>query len=185
MQIFRYKLHIDGSVQDCSIFIANALEIPRPCCKAPIWSNRPQRICILVLAKCQQELIVSRARGSKGCNWKILQRKSKNKDYFHQSIELSIYQRPAIYRSWYDTVLHAARKPLVRLNSQNLPPIMSEYSLSGKTSYHPISSRSREIWCDNDRNVLNFDRYLGSTAAEVCLSNFRTIEKVYTRISRL
>ena len=45
--------------------------------------------------------------------------------------------------------------------------ILGLYSLSGKTCYHQIKSRSRDIWCYNDRNALKFDRHLDSAAAEV------------------
>ena len=47
------------------------------------------------------------------------------------------------------------------------------YSLSGKTFYR-LNSWS-EIGCYKDRIAMKFDRHLGSA---VCLSNFKTIEKV-------
>ena len=34
-----FEMHIDGLVQDCSISIANALEILQSCIKPSIWMN--------------------------------------------------------------------------------------------------------------------------------------------------
>ena len=43
-----HKNHIDGLVQDCSISIANALEIPQFCAKPSIWNYQKYKTGMVV-----------------------------------------------------------------------------------------------------------------------------------------
>ena len=80
-------------------------------------------------------------------------------------------------------LLHSCSKP----SKYSMPLRSSGLLFTKRLDVLPtnlVKSRSRENGCYNDRIVLKLDRHLDIVAAR-CLSNFRTIRKVETRISLL